>query len=261
MKRFLSLLIFVFIFCGMTMPIRAEFYGNPATGLLALEKKYPYYLFVPSEYTQDKSWNLLIIMGERADDPKELIEPWVEWAKQKKVLVAAVPTLVPEKDLPEASDRWLIDVKREILERYRVDPANVLLMGTGFGAQYAAYLGLSHPEEFGVVALIKNAWAGPFERLARPTSEHRRQISFYVLADLQDKNYAANEKKALQLEQKGYQIKMEPLKNGEDWLTVRDSLYQWFNENTEYRALKKKAISDRTLTGKIKEIRKNIFGG
>ncbi len=260
MKRYLSLLIFVFTFCGVITPVQAEFYGTPATGLLVLEKKYPYYLFVPPEYSQDKSWPLLIIMGERAAEPKELIEAWVEWAKQKKVMVMAVPTLVPEKDLPEAADRWLINVKRDILERYRVDPSNILLMGTGFGAQYAAYLGLSHPEEFGAVALVKGAWVGPFERLVKATSDRKRQISFYVLVNPQDKDYAANEKKALSLEQKGYQIKMEPLKKGEDWLTARDPLFAWFNEHTEFRALKRKGKADATVKGKIKEIRQNIFG-
>lgn len=261
MKRFLPLVVFVFIFCGMLTPLGAEFYGTPATGLMVLEKKYPYYLFVPAEYSQDKSWPMVIIMGERAAEPKELIQPWVEWAKQKKVLVVAVPTLVPEKDLPEAADRWLINVKREILERYRVDPSNILLMGTGFGAQYAAYLGLAHPEEFGAVALVRGGWAGPFERLVKATSERKRQISFYVMVDPKDKDYLANEKRALWLEQKGYQIKMEPLKNGQDWLALRDPLYEWFNEHTEFRALKrKKDKTNRGMKATIEEIRKNIFG-
>lgn len=261
MRRFSTLLIVsICSFWGFFAPnSHAEVYGEKTTGLLELERKYPYYLFVPLEYTPQKAWPLVILLGERGDDPKKTIEPWVDWAKQKKVLVTAVPTLVPEKDIPEAADRWLIEVKREILERYHIDPANILLLGQGFGAHYAAYLAVRYPQEFAAAALTKNAWPGPFEKLIRPTSDHSRQTDFFVAVDPKQEGYDAIEKKALELERKGYQIKMETLSTQEDWLKPRDRMIQWLIETSEFRSMKSHPKTHKNLKGKWREIRKNLF--
>lgn len=204
---------FVFVL-GLFASIHAgaEFYGTPPTGLFLLEEKHPCYLFVPASYSAEKSWPLLILLGERGDDPQEVIEPWVEWAKQNEFLVLAPSNLLNERENPEITDRWLLKMNRQTGERYRIDPARVLLIGVGAGAHYAAYLGLNYPEEFQAAALIGGAWAGPLESLMKPSKEDARRVPFYIALDPARADFSQVETKSVELEGRGYRITMERLR-------------------------------------------------
>ena len=252
------LIILYSLFCFQPAPVRSAFYGESTTGFFQLEKKYPYYLFVPPEYTPEKTWPLIVLTAERGEDPKKTIEPWVEWAKYHKILITAVPQLVPEHEVPSSADEWLLAVKREIVERYHVDPANVLLVGRGFSGHYVAYVGFSFPREFSGIASIGEAWSGPFETLMRATKNPKDQAAFYVAADPKAETYSAIEKKALELAKKGYQVKVDTLLSGEDELRYRDSMLQWFAENAESRSLKVRSRANSKTKG-IGEIWKNLF--
>src|SRR3989338_11586852 len=89
-RSFFFRAMFVFAL-SLVIPIQAgaEFYGTPQTGLFVLEEKHPCYLFVQATYSAEKSWPLLVLLGERGDDPQEAIEPWAEWAKKNEILVVA----------------------------------------------------------------------------------------------------------------------------------------------------------------------------
>jgi predicted esterase len=215
----------------------AEFFGDFPTGLLQLEKKEPYYLFVPSGYSPERTWPLLLVVGERAQDPKEVIEPWVNWAKEKEILVMAVPNLSPVGGVPDLSDQWLFEVKQEITERYRVDSTQILLVGVGEGGHYASYLGLKYPSEFTAAVLVGEAWAGPYQDLAHPSDTRGNQTPFYLAMDQTGAGFSQVEKKALELEKKGYHVTLEALKAGEDLAAFRDRLYQWFRNQSEQRVL------------------------
>ena len=257
MRHISILFIFLYsFFCFQ--PVQAAFYGETATGFIQLEKKYPYYLFVPLEYTPEKTWPLIVLVAERGEDPKETIEPWVEWAKYHKILVTAVPQLVPEHEVPSAANEWLIQVKREIVESYHVDPANIFLVGRGFSGHYAAYVGLNFPKEFSGIVSVGEAWSGPFETLMRATKNQKEQAAFYVAADPKAETYPAIEKKAQELAKKGYQVKVDTLLSGEDELRYRDSMLQWFAENAEARSLKAQSRINPKRKG-IGEILENLF--
>ena len=260
MRRVSILLTFFCFFLGAGgVQTWADFYGDSATGLLQLEKKYPYYLFVPADYSPEKAWPLVLILAERGEDPKTAIEPWLEWAKQRKLMVAALPQLVPEHEVPTAANEWLIKVKREMVERYRVNPANILLVGRGSSGHYVAYVGLNFPKEFSGIASIQKAWAGPFEKLMRSTRDRSEQADFYAAVDPKEGQYPAIERKALELQGKGYQIKVDTLNSGGDWLKVRDSMIQWFLENSESRSMKVSSKNRTAMKGKIQEVWKNLF--
>ena len=260
MRRFSFLLISFISFFGFSSAVsQAEFLGNPATGLLVLEKKDEYYLYVPPDYTTEKTWTLLVVLGERGNDPKQAIQPWIDWAKEHGLLVAAVPHLVPEHDLPEGADKWLLGVLHEIIERYRVDPAGVLLVGLGSGGHYAAYLGLKYPGEFSAAALAGEAWSGPYERLMRPSPRPESQISFYVALDPKGEAYPAAEQKALELEQKGYSIKFESLQSGQDLVEFREPMMQWFQENQEFRTAKSRQVQKGGMKKTFRKILRNVF--
>ena len=235
----------IFFFCSFAAfwitAARAEFVGKVPTGLLVLEKKHPYCLFVPEEYTQEKSWPLLILLGKRGGERKDvqgLIDPWLEWAKKNQVLVSAIPNLVSERgDVPVSSDQWILSVKREIIERYKINPSEILLVGMDAGGHYAAYLGLKFPQEFSAAVLVGQAWPGPLERLMKPTSERKNQIPFYVAVDPKSETYSEVEAEAFKLEKKSYQIKLDPLPAGEDFMQRRDEILKWLHEGAETHRL------------------------
>jgi hypothetical protein len=114
-----------------------------------------------------------------------------------------------------------------------------LLAGFEFGSEYAAYLGLAYPEEFSAAALVEGRVPGSFEKLMRPTSDRKKQISFYLALDNQGEDFSRAEKWALELEKKGYLITFDPLKAGEDFTLLRERMIQWFRGDFETRTLLK----------------------
>lgn len=243
MKRchiFLLPLFFCFLGSSLIREARAEFFGSVPTGLLSLEKRYPCYLYVPPDYSPEKTWAFLVLVGQSGKDPKEVIQPWIDWGKEKHFLIL-VPDLSPREGyVPSPVDDWLKEVKREISQRYRIDPAQVLLAGIGSGAHYAAYLGMNYPEEFSAAVLVRGAWAGPFEKMIRPKSDARRQIPFYLALDPKAKEFSKSEAWALKLEKKGYKITLDPLKLEENFAEFQNRMAQWFREDTEARTLLRK---------------------
>jgi len=264
MKRggiFFISLFFCFYFSLLTVEGRAESYGTVSTGLLTLEKKYPYYLFVPPEYTPEKGWPLVVLLGDRdGTEPAELANQWLDWAKKNQLLLLVGSVFLKENSVPQEVDRWYLEIKKEVTERYHVLPSQILLLGIGTGAQYAAYMGLEHPEEFAGVALFRKAWPGPLEKMMKTKTDPKEQASFYVAVDPQGETFQAVEKKAAELEKKGYSITLDPLKAGEDLSAHRDRMIQWFLQETEARSARAKAKQKGGFKKTLREMRKNIFG-
>lgn len=241
MRRTLFLFaLFCFLMASSQRGSWAAFMGEVPTGLLQLENKYTYYLYVPPEYSPEKIWPMVFLLGKRGEDAKALMGQWVDWAKKNQFFVLAVPNLSPEKEIPEKADQWLFAIKKEILERFRVDPAQILLVGIDSGGHYAAYLGTRYPEEFPAAALIQGGWVGPFGRMMEPDKDPRRHVSFYAVLDPKSENFTQEEAQALEFEQKGYAVKLDPLKEGEDFNRVRERMIQWFLDQVESRLLLKK---------------------
>ena len=238
----------------------ADFYGTAPTGLLELENKYPYYLFVPSDYTSEKGWPLVVLLGGAADEPKDVVKQWLDWAKEKQVLLLVGSVYPREGSLPNEADRWWIRTKHEVAERYHIGPAQTLLVGVESGATYAAYLGIRYPEEFSAAGLFRRAWPGPYDKVTRTTSDSKKRIPFYVAVDPAAETYSATEKRAFELESKGYPVTLDPLKAGEDFNAHRDRMIQWFLQGTETRSLKAHEKSKPGLKGTLQTMKKNMFG-
>lgn len=237
-RTFLLPFFFCFIFLNSFVGnLKGEFFGSVPTGLLALEKKHPYYLYVPPDYSSEKAWAFLVLLGQSGKDPKQVIEPWVEWAKQNHFLILVPGLSFREGTVPDLADKWILKIKEEVGERYRVDRSQILLTGIGSGAHYAAYLGVNYPHEFSAAALVRGSWAGPFEKLIRPKSSSRRQISFYLALDPDSKEYPRMEQWALRLEKNGYRIKLDPLKLNEEFSGLQQRIAQWFHQDTDARTI------------------------
>lgn len=220
---------------------RAEFEGKAPTGLFVLEKNHPYYLYVPPDYSAEKSWGFLILVGQKEKDPEAVVNPWIEWAKQNHFLIM-VPSVFPrDGSVPELVDKWILGVKSETGERYRIDRSQTLLMGIGSGAHYAAYMGLNYPKEFSGAILVRGAWAGTFEKLMKPQSNPNEQIPFFVALDQKDKGFAKQREWTLKLEKKGYQITVVNLDLGEAFSKVQERILAWHEQRIAPKPLVTKA--------------------
>lgn len=261
MARVIFFLFALFSLTGLLGPgAAAEFYGAAPTGLLELEKKHPYYLFVPPDYSPEKSWPLAVVFGETEKNPRDVAASWADWAKANGFLVL-VPAIFPrDGSVPNEVNRWLLDVKREVSERYRVHPSQILLVGLDSGAPYAAYLGVEYPKEFRAAALIRKAWGGPLAALTSPSFDPERQIPFYVAVDPNDAVSLEVESQALAFEKKGYPVTLESLRPDQEFSKVQERIAAWFQAGLESRtATEKSAKTKRGFKGILKEIKKNVF--
>ena len=238
----------------------AEFYGQAPTGLLELERKYPYYLFVPPEYTPEKGWPLVVLLSRTGEEPEEIAKQWVDWAKKNQLLLLVGSVFPREGSIPEETDRWWIRVKQEVIERYHVASSQILLVGIENADFYAAYLGIRYPEEFSAAALFRRASPGAYDKLIKISSNPMKQIPFYMAVDPAATSYPATEAWAAELEKKGYPVVLETLKTDEDFFTHRDRMIQWFLQDVEARVTRHKPKTKDSWKKTLQEMRKNMFG-
>lgn len=228
----------LFVFMGFTAaPALGEFYGTAPTGLIQLEAKHSCYLFVPRDYSPEKTWPLLFLVGKRGEDPKKLIGSWQDWASENHFLVLATLNMATEKEVPRPVDSWLLKIKQEVEERYRIDASRILLVGTEFGAHYASYLALHYSEEFAGAALVRGAWTGPLAAMIEPDPKQEKKIPFYVALDPKGDHFQQDELKSAEFERAGYRITLEKIKEGEDLSHLQEKITQWFRQTSEAEGL------------------------
>src|SRR3989338_4551688 len=75
---FLTLWCCSLIFCSES---RAEFFGNVKTGLTHSEEdRYGFSYYVPTYYSQDRLWPLVIALHDEGGEGKDYIQQWAEVA-------------------------------------------------------------------------------------------------------------------------------------------------------------------------------------
>ena len=212
------------------------FFGTAPTGLLELQEyRYPVYLYVPQNYKPDRSYPLIISIPAEGESPEKHIQYWMSWAKRRSMMVLCPTNLRPE-DLPANMDRWVLQIKSDLMRRYKIDPSKIFLTGRDGGAHYAAYLGVNYPEEFSAAALLNGAWPGRFEKLLVPSRRPVKQIPFLVVAPAGDEGRIKDiEESALALEKKGYPITLMKVKSGEqiDSDAFKSKVIEWMQERSD----------------------------
>ena len=170
----------------------------------------------------------------------------------------APSNLLSEKEKPDALDRWLLDLKQQATERYRVDPRQVLLVGFDSGAHYAAYLSLQYAGEFSKAALVRKAWAGPLSPLIDSVRASDEQAAFYLMMDPQAADFAEIQAKSTALEKEGYWITSQPLKGDENLPALQDKIIGWFHQ-TSGAADPESTEAEKRSNTIWQEMKKNLF--
>jgi len=144
---------------------------NPATGK-------PYWLYVPSYYSGEVTWPLVIsLQGTPGfDSARAQIREWKALAEEHGFIVAAPPMRSVQGILPVIKSLWFKDLDRDeqailsclrhVQGTYNIDPKGVMLTGFSAGGYPMYYTGLRHPELFSALgARACNSHQDIFEKV------------------------------------------------------------------------------------------------
>lgn len=123
----------------------------------------PYWLYVPSNYSADRSWPLVITLHGTYgwDGSQPQISEWKALAEQRGLIVAAPDLRSAQGILPVVRSIWYQDLDTdekailalidELVAKYHVDPDAVLLTGFSAGGYAMYYTGLRNPQRFNML--------------------------------------------------------------------------------------------------------------
>lgn len=233
-------LVVLFLFVFLWNPLKSGAVSEtltgipPATGLIELaEYRYPVYLFVPDNYQPGREYALIFSIPDEGESPRENIENWIKVAKNKSMFVL-VPTVLWPNDVPYQMDEWVLGVKEDVIQRYRVSREKIYLIGERGGGDYASYLGINYAGEFSAIALIGAAWGGKTEKIIRPENRAANQRPFFIaLSEKEPLRILEIEKKAARFESKGYLIYLTKVPSEADYDSnqFRARVLDWLQEN------------------------------
>jgi hypothetical protein len=223
---------FVFFLFGGLAAFSAQAVA-PENQILALDDlHYPAAIYQPDA---SKGTGDMIVAFSKKKAPKDLVEEWQAAAKKKGLHVLAVAVDLKDGEMPTHIDKWVLNLKKEMILRYRVK--RLYLLGYDERAHYVSYFGLRHPHAFTAYAAIGSSWAGPFDKIVKPTDEARKQAPFFVALTEKDKNLGAAQLYAGDLTKKGYDVRLVVLDRvGEESSDpFLQDLISWFNEQHRKR--------------------------
>jgi hypothetical protein len=114
-----------------------------------------YFLQLPPEYHPGRLYPVLFVLHEAGQKPEDMLQRWSRLAGQHGYLLLAPAWQRRPGELYSYSadeHRAVLDVLRDLRQRFQVDSDRVFLAGFGQGANMAFDVGLSHPDQFAGVA-------------------------------------------------------------------------------------------------------------
>ncbi|MBI1977979.1 MAG: hypothetical protein HYS55_04440, partial [Candidatus Omnitrophica bacterium] len=213
----------------------ATFFGEVKTGLQNVASdRYGYSLFVPPDYTPERSWPFVMALHQSGARGENYIKVWAKAAKEQGVIVFCPTYEEPRSGLPFDHDNRLIRLKREIQNQYEIDPRRVLVAGFGSGGHYAFYLGLRYPQEFTAIASIGNATKGSLKKLFTFSYAEVNQLPVLILVDHESEitNSPGSMEELKKLESRGYLIETVEAESASDLKNPNTSSYilEWFEQ-------------------------------
>lgn len=138
--------------------------------------KKDYWLYVPSYYTPDRRWPLVVTLHGTYlfDSPDDQIKEWKALAEKEGFIVVAPPLRSVQGVLPTlpalfrsdlaTDEKTILNCVKDVRRRYSIHPRGILLTGFSAGGYPMYYVGLRHPEIFsGMVARGCNSSDWVFE--------------------------------------------------------------------------------------------------
>ncbi len=244
------------------MPEAQVFEALKPSGLVEVSGyKYPVFLFAPKDYKTDRTYAMIMIAPSEDAKAEKQIEYLTGLAQRKSLFILAPYVLWPkEGDTPYRLDEWLLTVKKDIVKRFPINKKRVYLVGKDLGAHYAAYMAIKYPKEFSAVALLGEAWDGPFSQLIDPRKDAADQVPFYIALKAGGDAKARNQVWLDELQKDGYPLHLVDYKNDEDLeeLEFKKSVFDWMEATAQSWEISV-AQGQKTWKGKFKKGVKDFF--
>ncbi|MFH1208187.1 MAG: hypothetical protein V1673_01335 [Candidatus Omnitrophota bacterium] len=244
------------------MPEAQVFTASNPSGLVEVSGyKYPVFFFAPKDYKTDRTYAMIMIAPAKDAKAEEQIEYLTGLAQRKSIFILAPYVLWPKAgDTPYRLDEWLLTVKRDMVERFPISKERVYLVGKDLGAHYAAYMAIKYPKEFAAVALLGQAWDGPFSQLIRPRTDAADQVPFYIAMKVNGEARSRNQAWFDELQKKGYPLHLVDYNRDEELndLEFKKSIFDWM-ESTGQSWKASVAQGQKTWKGKFKKGVKDFF--
>jgi pimeloyl-ACP methyl ester carboxylesterase len=154
-----------------------------------------YFLQLPPEYHHGRSYPVLFVLHEGGEKPEGMLKRWSSLATQHGYILVAPEWRAASGDSYEYTaeeQRAVLDVLRDLRQRFQVDSDRVFVFGLGEGARMAYDVGLSHPDLFAGV-LTMGGWPQYF---AKAYKQNAQYLPFYVV----DGDYDGDTAKANRLQ-------------------------------------------------------------
>jgi serine protease Do len=133
--------------------------------------------FIPPNYTGDRTWGLLVLIGPpSADDLAKVIEPWKDVCQQNELILIVAQPEDPARWAPTevAFVRKAID---QAQRRFAIDPQRVTVLGQEGGGGLAYLVAFRHRDV--IRGLIIDRAAIPFG-LSVPDNEPLQKLSLLI---------------------------------------------------------------------------------
>lgn len=126
-----------------------------------------YLLYAPSNYDRTKSWPLVVVChgAKPWDSPRRQIGHWLKLAEEHGFVVAAPHLSGTPGDFPPAAEkqikrqnedeRLILGVVRHVRGGYSISADRIFLTGWSGGSYAVLHTGLSHPDLFRALAILK----------------------------------------------------------------------------------------------------------
>lgn len=164
----------------------------PAPGRITVQKdpeqRREYWLYVPTSYTHERSWPLVVAChGTRPFDtgPRQFDE-WKGLAEQKGFLLIApelegtagdfVPPAAEQIRRQLSDEAAILAMVRGVSGAYKVDPSRVFLTGWSAGGFAVLFTGLRNPDVFRALALMQPNFNAAFVEPCLPFLDRNQAI-------------------------------------------------------------------------------------
>jgi len=181
--RWLLTLTLVCVFSTISVSAQAaSYFGSVQTGLQLVEdnEKTKYYVYVPSNFSGEKEWPLILGFAQFGSDMKAYAEAWASLAEERGYIVVC-PLWYKAREVPDQVDKWVFTIMGKSFPRYSIDRKRILLTGGQDGGDYAYYLGLRYPRRFSAVALEGGVLPSAFRRMVSYRKFKKNAIPYFSL--------------------------------------------------------------------------------
>lgn len=183
--------------------------------------------FIPSQYTPDRSWPLILMLHGAGSVGRRGINPYLERAEKLGLILVAPDSRGQTWDVIGGS--WGADVAfidrafGELFNRCRIDPGQIVVEGFSDGASYALSLGLSNGDLFHHIV----AFSPGFMRTALLTGHP----AIFVTHGIEDQILPidlCSRKIVPQLRRRGYDVTYQEFAGGHEITSeLMDSSLAW----------------------------------